>query len=75
MNVININVFGYEDKAVLPVHLSNQSFNDTLDLLLISNHYVYIKDFNRLMFNKNKCKIKNGFVKVVYSVLVVKIFC
>ena len=45
--------------------LSNQSFNDTLDLLLMSNHYVYIKDFNRLMFNvkpcenkKNKCKNK-----------------
>ena len=32
------------------------NFDDTLDLLLISNHYVYIKDFNRLMFNKNKCK-------------------
>ena len=37
-------------------------FNDTLDLLLISNHYVYIKDFNRLMLNINKCKIKKGFV-------------
>ena len=63
MNRININVFSYEDKVVFPVHLSNQSFNDTLDLLLISNHYVYIKDFNRLMFNKNKCKNKKWFCK------------
>ena len=38
--------FGYEDKVVYPVYLSNQSFIDCLDLLLMSNHYVYIKDFN-----------------------------
>ena len=41
-------------------------------LLLIDNdksHYVYIKDFDRFMFHKTK----NGFVRVVYSVLVVKI--
>ena len=44
-------------------------------LLLIDNdksHYVCIKDFNRFMFHKTKNKNKNGFVKVVYSVLVVK---
>ena len=29
-----------------------------MDLLLISGHYVLIKDFNRVMFNKNKCKNK-----------------
>ena len=63
MNEININVFCYEDKIIYPVYLSNQSFNDTLDLLLISNHYVYIKDFNRLMFNKNKCKNKKWLCK------------
>ena len=48
-----------------------------MDLLLLTNddksHYVYIKDFNRFMFHKTKNKIKNGFVKVVYSVLVKKI--
>ena len=56
MNKININVFSYEDKTYLPIYLSDQSFNDVLDLLLIKNHSVLIKDFNRLMFNKNKCK-------------------
>ena len=52
MNKININVFCYEGKVIFPIYLSNQSFNYTMNLLLISNHYVYIKDFNRLMFNK-----------------------
>ena len=46
LNKININVFCYENKMIYPVYLSNQCFNDCLDLLLISNdfisHYVYI---------------------------------
>ena len=58
MNGININVFYYKNKMVYPLYLSDQCFNDCFDLLLISNHYVYIKDFNWLMFNKNKCKNK-----------------
>ena len=67
MNGININVFCYEGGVVYPVYLSDQSFNDVLDLLLISNgftnHYVDIKDFKRLMFNKNKNKSKKYFCK------------
>ena len=47
-------------------------------LLLIDNdniyHYQYIKDFNRFMFHKTKIKTKNGFVKIVYSVLVAKMY-
>ena len=67
LNEICVNVFCYENKVVHPVFLSNQCFNDCLDLLLISNdfasHYVYIKDFNRLMFNKTKNKNKKYFCK------------
>ena len=52
---------------VYPVYLSNKCFNDYLDLLLISNaftnHYVHIKDVNRLMFNKTKNKNKKYFCK------------
>ena len=49
-----------------------------MDLLLLidddESHYVYSKDFDRFMFHKTKQKkTKNGFVDVVYSVLVVKI--
>ena len=67
LNKINVNVFCYEKKIIYPAYLSNQSFNDCLDLLLISNdftsHYVYITDFNRLMFNKTKNKNKKYFCK------------
>ena len=47
MNKININVFSDEDKKIHPIYLSVQSFNNILDLLLINNHYVLIKDFKR----------------------------
>ena len=63
MNKININVFSYEDKIIYPIYLSDLRFNDVLDLLLINNHYVLIKDFNRLMFNKTKSKNKKWFCK------------
>ena len=60
LNKINVNVFCYESKVIYPVYLSNQSFNDSMDLLLISSgftsHYVYIKNSNRLMFNKTRHK-------------------
>ena len=72
---ICINVFGYENKLVFPISISNQKFEDSLDLLLLidndKSHYVYIKNFNRFMFGKTK-KTKNGFVEVVCSVLVAK---
>ena len=63
MNKININVFSYEDKTMYPIYLSDQHFNDVLDLLLINNHYVLIKDFHRLMFTKTKSKNKKWFCK------------
>ena len=67
LNGINVNVFSYENGLVYPVYLSNQCFNDFMDLLLISNdftsHYLYIIDFNRLMFNKTRHKGKKYFRK------------
>ena len=55
-NNICINVFCYENGLTDAVYVSNQKFRDCMDLLLISDetksHYVYIKDFNRYMFNK-----------------------
>ena len=57
-NKICINVLCYENKVVYPVYLLDQKFSDSMDLLLISDkfksHYVYIKDFDRFMFNKTK---------------------
>ena len=67
LNKIFINVFCYENKTVYPVCLSDQTLSDSIDLLLISNelvsHYVYIKDFDRLMFNKTKHKRKKCICK------------
>ena len=68
-NKININLFGYDTvkKAVYPIQISEESYDDHLDLLYIegknelgeeTTHYIYIKDFNRLMFSftEHKCK-------------------
>ena len=73
-NNICINMFGYENKLVFPIYISDQKFQGSKDLLLLidndKSHYVYIKDFDRFIFAKQKVKTKNGFVKVDYSVLV-----
>ena len=77
-NKICINVFCYENKTTYHIYLSDQKFIDSIDLLLISNkfvsHYVYIKNFKRFMLIKQNIMAKNTFVKIVYNVLVVKIF-
>ena len=66
-NNICINVFGYEDELVFPIYVSDQKFEDSMDLLLLidddKSHYVYIKDFDRFMFHKTKNKNKKWFCK------------
>ena len=66
-NNICINVFGYKNELFFPIYISDQKFEDLIDLLfLIDNdksHYVYIKDFNRFMFHKTKNKNKKWFCK------------
>ena len=66
-NNICINVFGYENKLIFPIYISDQKFEDSMDLLLLINndksHYVYIKDFNRFMFHKTKNENKKWFCK------------
>ena len=66
---INVNVFGYGNKA-FPLYVSRKSNEQVLNVLLISNkeksHYVFIKDFNRLMYSevKSKNQHKKYFCKV-----------
>ena len=66
-NNICINVFGYENELVFPIYVSDQKFEDSMDLLLLidddKSHYVYIKDFDRFMFHKTKNKNKKYFCK------------
>ena len=55
-------MFGYEDKLVFPIYVSDQKLEDSMDLLLLiddnKSYYVYIKDFNRFMIHKTKNKNK-----------------
>ena len=64
---ICINVFYYENSLTYPFHISDEKFKTCMDLLMTIGenklHYVYIKDFNRFMCNKTKCKNKKHFCK------------
>ena len=63
----SIDVFGYENGLVFPIYVSDQKFEDSMDLLLLTDydksHYVYIKDFDRFMFHKTKYKNKEWFCR------------
>ena len=77
-NNIWINVFGYENKLVFPIYISDQKFEGSMDLLLLNDadksQYVYIKDFDRFIFHKTKNKHKKWFCRsCFYSVLVEKV--
>ena len=62
-NNVSINVFGWEEKEVVPVQLSRHDSETVINLLLISEddkrHYCLIKNFSRLMNyrTKRKCKM------------------
>ena len=59
------NVFSYEDKIVCPVYITEKEFDNCMNILMIHEgdkfHYVYIKDFNSLMYNRTKHKEKKWF--------------
>ena len=64
-NNIRINVFGYEKGQPFPIHISKETFEDQINLLLITEdekkHYVLIKDFNAFMYNQSKHKERKHF--------------
>ena len=63
--VLGSNVFGFENGQPFPIHISKETFEDQMNLLLITEdekkHYVLIKDFNAFMFNLTKHKEKKHF--------------
>ena len=75
-NKININLFGYHKKRTFPIRISTEKYGDHMELLYIESnekqHYVYIKDFNSLMYNFTKHKGSKHFcmhcLKNVYSI-------
>ena len=64
-NSIRINVFGYEEKQPYPIYISNEKYEDHMELLLITKdenkHYVLIKDFNKFMYQQTKHKERKHF--------------
>ena len=58
---------GYENDLIFPIYLSNQKFENSMDLLLLvdddKSHYVYIKDLDRFIFHKTRNKNKKWFCK------------
>ena len=64
---ICITVFGYENELVFLIFISEQRFEDSMDLLLLfedhKSHYVHINNFNTFMFHKTKNKNKKEFCK------------
>ena len=64
-NNICINVFCYENELTYPRYVLDQKFKNCMDLLMITeennSHYVYVKDFNRFMYNKTKINNKKHF--------------
>ena len=64
----------YENRLTFPIYISDQRFENSMDLLLVidddKSHYVHINILTYLCFTKRKIKTKKTFVRVVYSVLV-----
>ena len=56
---MNVNVFCDENK-IYPIYISKSFNTEVLNVLLITSkeksYYVFIKDFNRLMYSKAKTK-------------------
>ena len=66
-NDIRFNIFGCEGKTVYPLYISKKVCDKTCEMLLVSDenktHYIYIKDFDRLMFNTTKHSNSKNFCR------------
>ena len=55
---MRISVFGYENEQPYPIHISKETFEDQMNLLLITKdekkHYILIKDFDKFMYNQSR---------------------
>ena len=61
-------MFGYENELVFPTYVSDQKFDNSMDLLDHDKlYYVYIKDFDRFMFHKTKNKNKKWFCRSCFQ--------
>ena len=70
-NSIRINVFGYEDGQPFPIHISKETFEDQMNLLLITKdekkHYVLIKTLTHSCITNQNIRKGSTFVCIVYN--------
>ena len=73
---ICMNIFCYENKLTFPVQISDQKYENLMNLLLIfdgdKSNYVQIKDFVRFLFQKTKNKNKKYFCKSCLQCFITK---
>ena len=64
-------MIGYENKNRFPLYVSKKVTETTLDLLSIweeeKQHYVWIKDFNKFMFNRNRHRQRLNFCRYCFQ--------
>ena len=64
---VSINIYGHSNSDIHPIHKTYSTATKHIDLLVTSksetNHYVWIKNFNRLCHNVNKHGGKKYFCK------------
>ena len=67
-NSIRINVFGNENEQPYLIHISKETFEDQMNLLLLiteyeKKHYILIKDFDKFIKRENTsaCIVCNVF--------------
>ena len=75
-NNICINVYCYKNKLTFPIYISDLKFGNSVGLLQIfdGDESFTSKVLTDLYFLKQRIKTKNTVARVVYSVLVVKIY-
>ena len=73
-NNLTINVFGYENETLHPLHLTERT-GSVINLLMITkeedgvpkSHYCWIKDFNKLCYDNNKQQHRKYFCLRCFS--------
>ena len=64
---VSINLYSHSKSDIYPIRITESTASKHVDLLVTTNsktnHYVWIRDFNKLCYKKTKCKNKKFFCK------------
>ena len=68
---ISIDLFGHSNADIYPIRTTASTAEEHVDSLVTfnseTNHYVRIRDFNKLYYNITKCKIRKFFCKQLHT--------